>query len=90
MIDLLNDCKSKGKKIVITSDMYLPRIYFLTVFKKFGISFDYLFISGEEGVTKRTGKLFQVVLDKLKISPSKIVHIGDDLNNDIEQPENMV
>lgn len=87
MIDLLNDCKSKGKKIVITSDMYLPRIYFLTVFKKFGISFDYLFISGEEGVTKRTGKLFQVVLDKLKISPSKIVHIGDDLNNDIEQPE---
>lgn len=87
MIDLLNECRTKGKKIVITSDMYLPRIYFLTVFKKLGISFDYLFISGEEGVTKRTGKLFQVVLDKLQISSSKIVHIGDDLNNDIEQPQ---
>ncbi len=86
MIDLLNDCRLKGKKIVITTDMYLPRDYFLTVFKKFGISFDYLFISGEEGVTKRSGKLFQVVLDKLQILPSQIVHIGDDLNNDIEQP----
>lgn len=86
MIDLLNDCQKKGKKIVITTDMYLPRFYFLRVFQKLGITFDYLFISGEEGVTKRSGKLFQVVFDKLQILPSQIVHIGDDLNNDIEQP----
>ena len=86
MIDFLNDCRAKGKKIVITTDMYLSRFYFLTVFQKLGIFFDYLFISGEEGVTKRTGQLFQVVLDKLQILSSQIVHIGDDLNNDIEQP----
>lgn len=87
MIDVLNHCCKKGKKIVITTDMYLPRYYFLAVFKKLGIYFDYLFISGEEGVTKRSGKMFQVVLDKLRIQPSQIIHIGDDLNNDILQPQ---
>lgn len=87
MLDVLKDCKVRGKKIVITTDMYLPRRYFLAVFQKLGISFDYLFISGEEGVTKRSGKLFQVVLDKLHISSNQIIHIGDDLNNDILQPQ---
>lgn len=87
MLDVLKDCKVRGKKIVITTDMYLPRHYFLAVFQKLGISFDYLFISGEEGVTKRSGKLFQVVLDKLHITSNQIVHIGDDLNNDILQPQ---
>lgn len=87
MIDVLKNCRNQGKKIVITTDMYLPRHYFLAVFQKLGISFDYLFISGEEGVTKRSGKLFQVVLDKLHITPNQIVHIGDDLNNDILQPQ---
>ena len=86
MIDVLNWCKINKKKIVIITDMYLPRFVFERLFCKFGISYDYLFISGEEGVTKRSGLLFNVVIDKMSIKPSQIIHIGDDKNNDIEQP----
>lgn len=86
MVDVLNWCKINKKKIVIITDMYLPRFVFDRLFEKFGISYDYLFISGEEGVTKRSGLLFNVVIDKMAIKPSQIIHIGDDKNNDIEQP----
>lgn len=86
MIEVLNWCKINKKKIVIITDMYLPRTVFERLFYKFGISYDYMFISGEEGVTKRSGLLFNVVIDKMSIKPSQIIHIGDDKNNDIEQP----
>lgn len=86
MVDLLNKIKKQGKKIIITTDMYLPRSFFEIVLRKIGVNYDFLFISSEEGETKRTGKLFQIVLDKLGIKPSQLVHIGDDKNNDIIQP----
>lgn len=86
MTDILARCKAQGKTIVITTDMYLPREVFEKILDKIGVAYDYLFISGEEGVTKRSGKLFPVVLKKLGISASDIAHIGDDLNNDIAMP----
>lgn len=87
MIDVLKKCKAQGKRIVIITDMYLPRSVINSILMKIGVEYDYLFISGEEGVTKRSGMLFQVVLSKLGINYSKMVHIGDDYNNDIVQPK---
>ena len=85
MIDILNKCWEFGKKIIITTDMYLPRIVFERILNKIGVHYDYLFISSEEGETKRTGKLFPIVLGKLGIKASQLLHIGDDPNNDIYQ-----
>ena len=85
MIDILTKCQELGKKIVITTDMYLPRIVFERILNKIGVRYDYLFISSEEGETKRTGKLFPIVLGKLGIKASQLLHIGDDPNNDIYQ-----
>lgn len=87
MIDVLNRCRDMGKTIVITTDMYLPRSCFECIMQKLGVVYDYLFISCEEGETKRTGRLFPIVLDKLGINPNQIIHIGDDPNNDIVQAE---
>ena len=89
MVDFVHWCKRKGKTIVLTTDMYLPRHVIEAMMVKVGVSFDYLFISGEEGVTKRSGLLFPVVLQKLGISPRQIIHIGDDPNNDIRQPSSL-
>ena len=86
MVDVVNECRKCGKIIVITTDMYLPRDVFNRIFSKIGIEYDYLFISGEVGVTKRSGDLFPIILNRLGIMPSDLVHIGDDLNNDIIQP----
>ena len=87
MISFLNECRAMGKRIVITTDMYLPRNVFERILEKIDVKYDYLFISGEEGVTKRSGELFPVVLTKLGINASQIVHIGDDPNNDIAMPK---
>ena len=67
--------------------MYLPRRVLDTILAKIGVDYDYLYISGEEGVTKRTSELFAVVLRKLNIKPTQLIHIGDDLNNDINMPQ---
>ena len=87
MIDILTKCRELGKKIVITTDMYLPRIVFERILQKIDVNYDYLFISSEEGVTKRTGELFNVLLKKMNIESNEIIHIGDDLNNDIIQAQ---
>ena len=87
MIEVLHWCKTHQKKIIITTDMYLSRSTLNKILTKIGASYDYLFISGEEGYTKRSGILFDIVLKKLAISSSELVHIGDDPNNDIKMPQ---
>lgn len=88
MVDYVKKCRSLGKKIVVTSDMYLPRLFFERLFAKLGLNIDFLFLSSEERETKRSGKLYEILLDKLQISPGQILHIGDDVNNDILQAQN--
>ena len=87
MIAVWKWCRDNGKKIVITTDMYLSRKVLNAILSKIGVDYDYLYISGEEGVTKRTSELFAVVLKKMNIKPTQIIHIGDDLNNDINMPK---
>ena len=86
MVDILLWCKSKNKKILITSDMYLTKDVFDRIFNKIGVTYDYIFISGENEKTKKTGLLFEHVLKTLDISCEEVVHIGDDIHNDIEMP----
>lgn len=86
MIEVLKWCVANGKHVVIISDMYLTRTTIEAILCKIGAVYEHLFISSEEGLTKRSGLLFDVVLSKLGLKASQLIHIGDDLNNDIEQP----
>lgn len=45
--------------------------------------FDALYLSSDRRVTKFTGHLFDTVLMDLKVSPDKILHIGDNWEHDI-------
>lgn len=87
MVDLVNKCYNDGKKIIITTDMYLDRFTLEAILTKIGVKFHELFISSEEGVTKRSGKLFKIVLNRLGVNPEEIVHIGDNLYNDIKMAQ---
>lgn len=75
--------KRFGKKIVCTSDTYFESDIILKLLSKQGLSFDKVYLSSEYGVTKRSGKLFDVVLNDLKEQPHSILHIGDNWNADI-------
>lgn len=75
-----------GKKIIIVSDMYLPK----NVIEKILIKNNYtnyykLYLSSDLMLTKASGNLYKYVIDDLNAEPSSIMHIGDnehaDFNN---------
>ncbi|MCO7016133.1 glycosyltransferase [Vibrio paracholerae] len=79
---------SLGKKIFITSDMYLDRKTIENILVKNGYHhWDELFLSSERGKKKDTGKLFEDLKSyakKLNVESDEILHIGDNWIGDIK------
>ncbi|WP_432632233.1 hypothetical protein [Brachyspira sp.] len=74
---------SIGKKIIIVSDMYLPK----NVIEKILIKNNYtnyykLYLSSDLMLTKASGNLYKYVIDDLNVAPSSIMHIGDHFTSD--------
>lgn len=68
----------QGKKVIAFSDMYFSKKYMVKLLNKNSYTkFNNIFISCEEHASKRDGQLYEVVLNKLKCTPSDILHIGD-------------
>ncbi|MCM1324615.1 MAG: hypothetical protein NC218_10875 [Acetobacter sp.] len=75
--------KALGKKIVITSDMYLPTDFLASILRQNGFDgWDKLYVSGDIGKKKRTGSLFYHLLEEFHTSPKAVLHIGDNLEVD--------
>lgn len=80
---------SLSKIIVFISDMYLDAALIAEMLAKHNYSgYKFLWVSSAEGATKANGALFQLALNRLEISASDLVHIGDNLNSDIKQAVN--
>jgi len=77
----------KGVSVVLLSDMYLSRQQVEDLLVSVGFDCDILddiIISSQYLVAKWNGGLYQVLLDKYPhISPSAIVHIGDNYQSDV-------
>lgn len=87
---LFEYAKKLDKKIIITSDMYLPKYFLIEMLTANGFSgFDDIFISGELNKTKGSGTLFKHILDKYDIKPHKIFHIGDNEKSDYKAPQKL-
>jgi HAD superfamily hydrolase (TIGR01549 family) len=74
--------KEKGKKVFLTSDMYLPKEVIRKLLLRFDIDITEknIIVSCDEGKTKEGG-LFEVL--KKRIGEGKILHIGDSYEGDI-------
>lgn len=84
MLNLLYSLYNRGKKIIITTDMYLPKKDIELILQKNSIPFDFLFVSSEIGMTKKSGKLFDEILYRMQISPNELAHVGDNEISDIK------
>lgn len=74
--------KSRGQKMIVVSDMYLPKNIIQEILNKNGYdAFDNIYVSCEHGFNKASGKLFEVVK---KDYPGNIVHVGDSLEADVQ------
>ncbi len=76
--------KYLGKKVICTSDMYLPIETIEKMINKNGYYVEKIYLSSEIGLTKFHKDLYDYVAKDLKIEPSKIVHIGDNYFSDYE------
>lgn len=81
--DLFSLCKYSGKKVILTSDMYLDRNTVEQILTKCGIvGYDKLFLSSDVGYTKYVGTIYENIVSTMKVSANEIVHIGDNWNSD--------
>ena len=79
-----------GKKVILTSDMYLEKDVLEDILSLNGYSgYQKLFLSSDVGLTKNTGGLFKHVLTELQIKGDELLHIGDTWHGDIVNPQKL-
>ncbi|QIR13947.1 hypothetical protein [Shewanella aestuarii] len=90
-IKLLQLANDSGKKIIITSDMYLPEeIIKKLVYKNIpnNIHISHFFVSSATKKTKTTGSQFSYIFDQLDIKAEALLHIGDNAQADVASANN--
>lgn len=76
----------QSKTVIITSDMYLPEDFIVKILKREKIDgYKKLYLSSSIGKTKRSGELFDYILDE-QGHDKKIIHIGDSFKADYDIP----
>ena len=79
-------CLASGVKIYVISDMYLAPSVLEKMLEKCGYrGYQRLYVSCQEGVSKRDGGLYRIFLDREHLQPHQVIHIGDDLKADVLQ-----
>lgn len=79
---------SKGKYILLISDMYLPKEFIESILHRCGYeNYTEIYISSEIGYLKSSGKLFEHIIKSNKLNPKDILHIGDALKGDWLMPK---
>lgn len=85
MYDIFKYAKESGKRIIITSDMYLTREQMIEILTKCGYEgYDSIYISSDVHATKYNGDIFGLVCNEEGIEAQDVVHIGDNSVSDIE------
>ncbi|MBS6516648.1 MAG: glycosyltransferase [Clostridium sp.] len=82
--ELFECAKFCGKKVICTSDMYMPESVIKEILYNNNIHPDKIYVSSEIGLTKSAGNLYSYVIKEEKVKASAIVHIGDNWYSDVE------
>lgn len=75
-----------GKKVICTSDMYLPEDVIMQILKNNGYTqIEKLYLSSTIKKVKSTGDLYKYVLKEISIEPNEMIHIGDNMQSDYKK-----
>lgn len=87
-VDCIKRLKEAGKRIVCISDFYAPREFIKALLTHHQLDgyIDSIYISSEYLMTKRSGKLYDLVFADLGQPLEKILMIGDNRCSDYEIP----
>ncbi len=84
--------RSRGMKVVIVSDNYMPAAHLTQMAHRAGYSWmteTDIFVSCEHGGMKHNGILWPVVLSALNVPAGSVLHVGDDARADGEVPTSL-
>ena len=85
LVNVLNALVGLGKRVVLTSDMYLPEDTICAILKRCGISgYEKLYLSSTYRKTKHVGSLFAVVSSDYAEAKG-LAHVGDNPFGDFVQ-----
>jgi FMN phosphatase YigB (HAD superfamily) len=81
---LLTELSARGMRLIFVSDMYLGQENVSKLLHSAGLGhfFSAGYVSGDVALLKRSGRLFQYVLEKEQVAPGRILHIGDNHDAD--------
>lgn len=84
IIDEIKKLKKENKKIICISDMYLTRSMIEKIFTNLHIInlFDHIYVSSEYLKNKKTGNLYDIVFNNLKVESKDCIMIGDNKHSD--------
>jgi len=89
-VQLYRLAKAMGRRVVLTSDMYLDSRTIAAMLNKCGVEdWDAFFLSNEQNALKWNGGLYRRMLDALQSAPETVLHIGDNWENDFIQPRKL-
>lgn len=78
--------RALGKRVVFTSDMYLPKDLIVSILEKNGFIYEEnLYLSSDIFLSKVTGHLFEKMLITEEYSAEECIHIGDNWKSDCEK-----
>lgn len=86
-IGLFDHAIRSGKRVVLVSDMFLPRSTVERMLMENGIrGYQALYLSSDIGVRKDTGDLYRLLLEREKIAPAELLMVGDNEHSDVQIP----
>lgn len=90
----LNDIEAlrfSGAEIAFISDMYLPTFFIKDLLVKVGAykGGDRIYVSGDYGLSKSSGRLFSRVLIENGLKAYELCHFGDNFHSDVSVPAKM-
>ena len=80
--------KELGYGLILISDMYFSYDDICSLLKHIGVElsiFEHIYISSEYEKSKKTGELYEYILNELQLAPDELLHCGDNLQGDILQ-----
>lgn len=89
-IDIFNHAIGSGKRVVLVSDMFLPRRIVEKMLSNNGaIGYHALYLSSDVGVRKDTGALYRLLLEREQLAPGELLVVGDNEHSDVQVPMNL-
>lgn len=89
-LQLYREARATGKPIVLATDMFLPRQRLEAMLLRHGVTgWDDLFVSGDIGLRKDNGKMYEYILDRYGLKPAELLMVGDNERSDVQIPCDM-